>query len=103
MAFTINKAAMDSIMSSPQVKTALKQAGKKVQDRARELARPIVPNHSRALNAIVVTEPTLGPDGWESKLGYDKTKDGWFLFYHEVGTINHGPTPHLRPAVNNID
>jgi hypothetical protein len=101
MGFKLNQAALDRILASNEVKIALEKEGKRVQSKARRLARPIVPQHVKATEAIIVTDPVLGPDGWESKLGYDKNHEGWFLWFHEVGTINHGPTPHLRPAVSN--
>jgi len=72
----------------------LEEAGEKVRDIARSNAASI----SRDTDAIVSTEIDEDDEGRFVDVGYEKTNPGFVLWWHEVGTSQYPPTPHLRPA-----
>ena len=72
----------------------LEEAGEKVRDQARSNARAI----SNDTDAIVSTEVESDHEGHYVDVGYDKNNPGFVLWWHEVGTSQFPPRPHLRPA-----
>lgn len=72
----------------------LEEAGEIVRDHARSNASGI----SRDTDAIVSTEVDEDDEGPFVDVGYDKTNPGFVLWWHEVGTSQFPPSPHLRPA-----
>jgi hypothetical protein len=72
----------------------LVEAGEKVRDGARANAREI----SNDTDAIVSTGVSTDSEGPYVDVGYDKNNPGFVLWWHEVGTSQFPPSPHLRPA-----
>jgi hypothetical protein len=72
----------------------LVEAGEKVRDGARANARSISPD----TDAIVSTDVDADTESHYVDVGYDKTNPGFVLWWHEVGTSQFPPSPHLRPA-----
>ena len=72
----------------------LEEAADIVRDQARANARSI----SRDTDAIVSTPVDHDSEGPFTDVGYDKTNPGFVLWWHEVGTSQFPPSPHLRPA-----
>jgi hypothetical protein len=72
----------------------LVEAGEKVRDGARANARSI----SRDTDAIVSTDVGSDAESHYVDVGYDKNNPGFILWWHEVGTSQIPPSPHLRPA-----
>lgn len=95
-AFRFRRGGLDALLQSAEVMAALDKEAEGVRDRARRGARPV---SRRLVDAIVATPAEVGPDGPEARIGYDKDQPGFVLWWHEVGTVNHRATPHLRPAI----
>lgn len=96
MTFRLRRGALNDVARLPVVMAALDREAEAARDRARRTARNI---STDLVDAIVATPAEVGPTGPEAKIGYDKDKPGFVLWWHEVGTINHPATPHLRPAI----
>lgn len=96
MDIRFRRGALDDVVASRRGLDGLNEAAEGVQDRARRAARAV---SSDLVDAIVATPAEVGPTGPEAKIGYDKSKPGFVLWWHEVGNRNHPATPHLRPAI----
>jgi hypothetical protein len=71
--------------------------GQDVRDRARLTAASI----SNKTDAII-SVPGEDVTSVYADVGYDKHHPGFFLWWWEVGTVNHPPRPHLRPAFRQL-
>lgn len=96
MDFRPRRGALEALAQSAEVRRALDKEAIGVRDRARRSAASISP---RLTDGIVAEPASDGPDGPEARVGYDRHHEGFVLFFHEVGTVNHPARPHLRPAV----
>ncbi len=91
-----DRGALDDLSRGPLVKQVLRVYGDQVRDRARTNAVPI----SQSLaDSIWTDEPDEDAEGAFVDVGYNKTRPGWVLWFHEVGTALYPPRPHLRPAL----
>jgi nucleotidyltransferase/DNA polymerase involved in DNA repair len=72
----------------------LDEVGTRVRDRARRNARSIDPDDVDA----IATDKGIDAEGHYVDVGYDKHHRGFPLWWHEVGTSQFPPRPHLRPA-----
>jgi hypothetical protein len=79
------------------VDPVLELAGDKIRDRSRQNAKRIDPDD---VNAIVSTPVERDDEGHYVDVGYDKHHPGFVLWWHEVGTSQFPPNPHLRPAAS---
>lgn len=82
-------------VDGPATEAMLRDHGDRVRDRARDNARAV----SDRLADALWSEPGRDTDGAFVDVGYNRTRPGWVLWFHEVGTIRHPATPHLRPAL----
>lgn len=82
------------VNSSAEARAYMGWVGRQVRDEARGNARSI----SQKTDAIV---SQVGSDtyGIYADIGYSRHHPGFFLWWYEVGTVRHGPRPHLRPAL----
>jgi hypothetical protein len=87
--------ALDEIEAAtePVVELAANRVAQIAQDNAREIS-------TRLSEAITATEPDRDVEGVFADVGYDKSKPGFVLWWHEVGTSRYGASPHLRPAAS---
>lgn len=93
----ISDAAVRRVIDHEMAKDYIADLGEQVRDRARVNARGI----SDKTDAIV-SVPGEDADGVYARIGYDKHHPGFVLWWHEVGTVNHPPRPHLRPALQQV-
>lgn len=91
----LNRAAIEDLARSGDARRLMDSAGAAVRDEARRTAAAV----SGWRTSAIVHEVDQDADGVYANIGYDKSKPGFVLFFHEVGTSKHGPTPHLRPAI----
>lgn len=86
--------ALDELLLGHEGRDVLQSFARRVRDEARTNARAI----SNKTAAIATEDGTdsLGP---YADVGYTKSHPGFFLWWWEVGTRNHPPIPHLRPAL----
>lgn len=90
----IDESAVKAMEHGPEGVRAVKAAGRVVRDEARVGARAV----SNKTGAIVM-EVDADERSVFARVGYKKRHPGFFLWWWEVGTVNHGPRPHLRPAL----
>lgn len=89
----LSEVALDSLVRRNGV-PLLNEVGRRVRDEARRNARSIT-----AKTAAIVTESGSDAVGPFVDVGYLRHHPGFFLWWWEVGTRNHGARPHLRPAL----
>jgi HK97 gp10 family phage protein len=94
----IDRRALAALANGPEAQRALREAAIVIRDRARATASTFSTNS----DAIEVETGTDG-GGIYADIGYLKHHPGFYLWWQEVGTVNHPPRPHLRPAVRPID
>lgn len=95
MSFRLDHAALRRIVDhSPESRALFGKVARDIRDRARVNAESV----SSKTDAIA-TELGVDDVGIYADIGYKRNHPGFFLWWHEVGTRNHPPTPHLRPAV----
>jgi hypothetical protein len=96
--FDYDRRAADRLLRSDT--SWLRAVGNAVRDEARRNVDPSLEGKRApdAANAIVAIP---GEDGTSPyvDVGYDKHHPGFYLWWHEVGTEDNAPRPHLRPAV----
>lgn len=91
MTVRIDQAALASLVGRSDL---IHRVAREMRDEARETAREI----TSKTNAIEV-EGGTDALGVYADVGYLRHHPGFFLWWHEVGTRNHPPTPHLRPTM----
>lgn len=97
MDVSIDRRALDRMVrTSPAAQAIFTRSAKAIRDQARANATSIDPVRTGAL-AYEVGEDE---QGLFADIGYSKSHPGWVLWFHEVGTVNHPASPHLRPAVS---
>lgn len=89
----LSAAALESLVRTDGV-AMLNEIGRRVRDEARRNAASITRK-----TAAIVTENGADALGPFVDVGYARHHPGFFLWWHEVGTRNHGARPHLRPAL----
>lgn len=92
----IDQAALEDFLRGPVMREVLIATGNEIRDRARRNAATI---DDRLVDAISTGDPETDAEGVYIDVGYDKTKPGWVLWFHEVGTVDEPARPHLRPAL----
>lgn len=88
-------AALAEFMLGDEAKRFVNSIGREVRDRARTNAAPI----SDKTDAII-SVPGQDDEGLYVDVGYSTHHPGFYLWWWEVGTVNHPPRPHLRPAIS---
>ncbi len=92
----LDRAALENMARGPIMEQVLRVYGDQVRDRARANAVGI---SQRLADAIWTDEPDVDAEGAFVDVGYNKTRPGWVLWFHEVGTTKFPARPHLRPAL----
>lgn len=92
----IDTSAVREFLYGPVMEEVLRATGGEIRDRARRNAAPI---SQRLADSIETSDVERDAEGPYIDVGYDKTKPGWVLWFHEVGTSHHPARPHLRPAL----
>lgn len=92
--FHLSRQALNALLSGPEGRRFFKKAADEIRDRARVNADGIS-THTDA----IISEVGVDSEGVYADIGYDKTNPGFVLWWHEVGTRDFPPRPHLRPAV----
>jgi len=85
--------ALDTLVLGHEGRATLADVARRVRNAAR--ANAPFPKYASAITTESGTD-SLGP---YADIGYAKSHPGFVLWFWEVGTKNHGPRPHLRPAV----
>lgn len=93
MSLRIDQAALDGIVRRSGV---VRRVAREMRDEARDAASGIA---GRSETHAIAVEDGVDAEGPYSDLGYRKDHPGFFLWWWEVGTKNHPPTPHLRPTM----
>ena len=93
-----NRAALEGLVrANPHV---LRRAADAVRDEARtNVPSNLKGERSSQPEKAIISVPGSDADGPYVDVGYDKTHPGFYLWWHEVGTADSPPQPHLRPAV----
>lgn len=94
MTFTVNEAVLNQLLREGESKTYFAAIGREVRDRARANASGITDKTD-----AIISVPGEDSEGLFNDVGYSKHHPGFFLWWWEVGTTRHPPTPHLRPAL----
>lgn len=93
----IYASALQKMMMSANVNAFLAKTGTDIRDRARQNAGVFAsPEHTSAITYEVGRDD----EGPYVDIGYMRHHPGFFLWWWEVGTKNHKPRPHLRPALS---
>ena len=90
----LDRMAVDRFLRSAQTQDFIALLGIDVRDRARANAQVIT-----SKTDAIVSKPGLDAEGVYTDVGYNKHHPGFFLWWHEVGTVRDAPRPHLRPAL----
>lgn len=90
----LDSSAVRAYMVGSEMMALGHTVGRVVRDRARSGARAI----SDKSDAIIY-EVGVDGAGVHVDVGYAKHHPGFYLWWWEVGTQNHAPRPHLRPAL----
>lgn len=90
----IDDRAVQGLLHGRDAEDYIATRGRDVRDRARQKASVI----SDKTDAIV-SVPGEDVTSVYADIGYDKHHPGFFLWWWEVGTVNHRAIPHLRPAL----
>lgn len=86
--------ALDELLLGNEGRAILADYARRVRDGARVNARAISNK-----TAAITTESGVDSLGPYADVGYAKSHPGFYLWWWEVGTRNHAPVPHLRPAL----
>lgn len=89
-----DRRAIANLVQSRDAIKGVEETGRAVEKTAEMLA-----GFSRSASTGITSEMGIDAKGPHCDVGYDKTRRGWHLFFFEVGTVNHGPRPHLRVAL----
>jgi len=97
-AFQIERGALDQLLASDL--GWLRRVGNIVRDEARRnvpenLKGFRAPNADQAIISVVEVDD----EGPHADIGYARHHPGFYLWWHEVGTTDSRPQPHLRPAL----
>ncbi len=92
----IDEDELRRLVEGPSGRRMIRSYAVDVRERAREKAGEI---DGQLAFAIVEAAPVVDADGMHIDVGYDRTKPGFVLWWHEVGTRDYPATPHLRPAL----
>jgi hypothetical protein len=87
----LDHAALASMVAQSGI---VQRVAREMRDEARLNAAPI----TSKTDAIAV-EGGIDAISVYADVGYLRRHPGFFLWWHEVGTRRHPPTPHLRPTV----
>ncbi|WP_394620949.1 hypothetical protein JNUCC0626_18200 [Lentzea sp. JNUCC 0626] len=107
---------LDEILRGEESRRFFGAVGREVRDRARANAKTAVSfsgtvgtrrrDSSGRFKASVAdpSEAIISVPGEDSEslyvdVGYSKHHPGFYLWWWEVGTVNHAARPHLRPAL----
>lgn len=93
------RGAIDDLARSAEAEAAVNETAKVVRDRAKRSAGVVSTQRAEG----IVAESGRDFEGAYADVGYDRTHFGFVLFWHEVGTSQISPTPHLRSALRPID
>lgn len=96
--FSLDRAALERHVRSDR--TWLQRVGNVVRDEARSNV-PADLKGNRAPDAEQAIVAVTGEDteGAFVDVGYSRHHPGFYLWWHEVGTQDSPPRPHLRPAL----
>lgn len=92
---TYYDSAQREFMSSADVREVFQYVGDRVAEHARQHAPVGRPSHGGAASIEAVTE--LGPDGWEVRIGPDRSH--YYMSFTETGTVHMAARPFLVPAL----
>lgn len=90
----LDRGALERMVQGPDGQKLMRLVGEDIRDRARINARVITDKTGAIISQVGVDTQSVYVD-----IGYDKHHPGFFLWWWEVGTKNHPPRPHLRPAL----
>lgn len=94
--------ALAALIRGEEMQRYMGRVGREVRDRARANAKSVVPPTSGTgtpTDAIIAVTGT-DDEGAYVDVGYSKHHPGFYLWWWEVGTVNHPARPHLRPAAS---
>ncbi len=94
LAVQLDRRAVERYLRSSETQDFIARLGIVVRDRARVNAQQIT-----SKTDALISKPGMDGEGVFVDVGYNKDHPGFFLWWHEVGTVRHAPTPHLRPAL----
>ena len=83
------------LTNSEDSKALFRKVSEEIRDEARQGAQAVSPNKTDA----IVSQLGADSEGIYADVGYARHHPGFFLWWWEVGTVHHGPRPHLRPAL----
>jgi hypothetical protein len=87
----ISHSALSGLVSRSRI---VQRVAREMRDEARVPASEIT-----SKTGAIEVESGADEQGVYADLGYLRNHPGFFLWWHEVGTQRHPPTPHLRPTV----
>jgi hypothetical protein len=93
----IDMTVVRAMVNGPGGRKLFGDIGRKIRDRARINARVISDKTDAIISVVDVDER-----GIRASVGYKKRHPGFYLWWWEVGTRNHAPRPHLRPALRSL-
>jgi hypothetical protein len=94
--FTWNRQALEALERSREVEELVEDVAQRVRDIAESNAK----TSGLKGGALVATEAAEDMEGVYADVGYDKHHPDFTDWWHEVGTRDFPPRPHLRPAAS---